>query len=102
MDKAQIKEKVLEALSKDPHKNYIQKISLFGSFLHGNQNQDSDVDLLIEFAPDAKIGFFKLAQIQRNFNASLEKKVDLLTPDALSIYFRDEVINQAELIYERQ
>jgi predicted nucleotidyltransferase len=37
-----------------------------------------------------------------HFESFLKKTVDLLTPAAISKYFRDEVINQAETVYEKR
>jgi len=103
MSKQEIKQKIKEAVEKDPLKEDIQKVSLFGSYVHGDFKDDSDVDVLIEFTPTARIGFFKLAQIKRNMEDSLNnREVDLLTPEAISKYFREEVLKEAEQIYEKR
>ena len=101
MDKEQLKTKLLEAVKNNPHYADIRCVSLFGSHIHGEAEEDSDVDVLIEFMPEATVGFFKLAQIQRSIADFIGRKVDLLTPDALSKYFRDKVLQEAERIYER-
>ena len=46
------------------------------------------------------MGYFELADIQENLERSVGRKVDLLTPRAISKYFRDRVLAEAELIYE--
>ena len=76
-------------------------MSKFGSYVNGIPRQDSDVDLLIEFYPTAKIGFFALLEIKEDFEHFVGKSVDLLTPEAMSKYFRQEVLDQAEVVYER-
>ena len=101
MGKEELKKKIKEAVEKDPLKEDIQKVSLFGSFVHGDFKQDSDVDVLIEFTPTASIGFFELARIKRNMEGFVDRDVDLLTPEALSKYFRAEVLKEAEKIYEK-
>jgi predicted nucleotidyltransferase len=101
MDKSQLKTRLLQAVKNNPHCGDIRSVSLFGSHVHGTAEEDSDVDILIEFVPEATVGFFKLAQIQRSIAAFIGQKVDLLTPDALSKYFRDKVLQEAERIYER-
>lgn len=101
MSKQAIKAKIKEAIIKNPHLKDIQKVSLFGSYLSGKPEKDSDVDLLIEFTPKAKVGLFKLVQIKDDLEGYVNKPVDLLTPEQLSKYFRDEVLKQAEIIYER-
>src|SRR3989338_4109631 len=101
MSKEEIKQKIKEAVEKDPLKENIQKVSLFGSYVHGSFKNDSDVDVLIEFTPTASIGFFELARIKRNMEKHADKEVDLLTPEAISKYFREEVLKEAEIIYEK-
>lgn len=101
MGKQEIKEKVREAIENASFKKDIQKVSLFGSHLHGDAKEDSDVDVLIEFTPDSHIGLFEYVEIQYTIEDHIQKKVDLLTPEGLSKFFRDKVINEAELIYEK-
>ena len=101
MGKQEIKQKIKEAIEKDPFNDSIKKVSLFGSYIHDDFNDDSDVDVLIEFMPTAKIGFFKYFDIKENIEKHIQKKVDLLTFEALSKFFREEVLSEAETIYEK-
>jgi uncharacterized protein len=101
MNKEQIKQKIKLAIEKDPNKDAIIKVSLFGSYINGMQRDDSDVDVIIEFRPNSGIGFFKFFDTRNNFEQHVGKKIDLLTPQALSKYFRDKVLAEAETIYER-
>ena len=79
----------------------IRRLSLFGSVLKGTDRPDSDVDLLVEFEPDAKPSFFDLADIEQELSALLAgKRVDLRTAPELSRYFRDQVLREAEVQYE--
>jgi predicted nucleotidyltransferase len=78
----------------------ILKLSLFGSRLKGTARPDSDVDLLVEFEPDAGISLFDMARIEIELSALLDgRKVDLRTAQDLSRYFRDEVVRSAEPQY---
>ena len=101
MSKQEIKAKVREAIENASFKQDIQKVYLFGSYLHGTAKEDSDVDVLVEFTPESHVGLFKYVEIQYTIEDHIQKKVDLLTPEGLSKFFRDKVINEAELIYER-
>ena len=101
MNKSEMKSKIYQAVEANPLKKEIKKVSLFGSYVSGIPRQDSDVDLLIEFYPTAKIGFFALVDIKEDFEHSVGKSVDLLTPEAISKYFRQEILDQAEVVYER-
>ncbi|OGZ34429.1 MAG: hypothetical protein A2174_01505 [Candidatus Portnoybacteria bacterium RBG_13_41_18] len=101
MSKNEIKQKIKEAIDNDFLKDEVKKIMLFGSYLHGDFKEDSDIDLLIEFSPNSHIGFFKLVEIQNKLSQAAGRRVDLLTPEALSKYFRDDVLAEAEVIYEK-
>ncbi|MBI2454117.1 MAG: nucleotidyltransferase family protein [Parcubacteria group bacterium] len=102
MNKELVKNEILEGIDKITLRKDIKRMSLFGSYLRNEQNKDSDVDLLIEFKPAAKVGLFGLSRLQNELEESLNAKVDLVTPDSLSRYFRSEVLSQAELIYEEE
>ena len=78
----------------------IRKLSLFGSRLKGTARPDSDVDLLVEFLPDAQPTYFDLANIEIELSALLGgHKVDLRTPAELSRYFREQVQRESEALY---
>ena len=80
----------------------IRKLSLFGSRLKGTARPDSDVDLLVEFEPNAVPGLLGIAAMELELSALLGgPKVDLRTAQDLSRYFRDEVVRTAEVQYER-
>ena len=77
----------------------VRKLSLFGSVLREDFRPDSDVDLLVEFEPGARVGLFEMAAMERELGAIVGRKVDLRTPAELSRYFRDEVVASAEVQY---
>ena len=81
-------------------KNYIRKLSLFGSALHGTLGPDSDIDLLVEFEEGHTPGLFSIVRMEMELAETLGRKVDLRTPGDLSRYFRDEVIRSAKLEYQ--
>jgi uncharacterized protein len=80
----------------------IRKLSLFGSVLRDDFGPDSDVDVLIEFEPGASITYLDLAEMQLELEDLLGRHVDLLTPNALSRYFRQKVVDTALALYERE
>lgn len=79
--------------------NDIKYLALFGSHLHGDNKKDSDVDLLVEFKKRDK-SLLDVIRIERNLREKVGKKVDLVTKNSLSKYFRDEVLSEAKTIYE--
>ncbi len=101
MTKQEIKDKLLEAVKKDEHFSDIKSLAIFGSYVKGEPSRDSDIDVLVRFAEDAHIGFFGFVQIQRNLSQALGLKIDLVTREALSKYIREQVLQEAEFVYER-
>jgi len=89
-----------EALAEFCRAHRIRKLSLFGSVLHGTNRPDSDLDLLVEFEPDLRIGLFGVAGVEIELSELLGAKVDLRSPEDLSQYFRQAVIDEAEVLYD--
>lgn len=80
----------------------IRRLSLFGSRLKGTAKPDSDIDLLVEFDPDATPTLFDLAEMEQELSNLLDgQRVDLRTAEDLSRYFRAEVVRTAEVQYAR-
>ena len=83
-------------------RNHIRKLAFFGSVLRDDFSPDSDIDVLVEFEPDAGVGFFELYDIEQELSSLLcGRKVDLSTPKCLSKYFRDKVLSEAEVHYAK-
>ncbi|MEK7280866.1 MAG: nucleotidyltransferase family protein [Chloroflexota bacterium] len=86
-----------EKLAEFCRRNRIRKLSVFGSVLREDFASSSDVDVLVEFEPDAKVGLFAFSRMERELSALLGRKVDLNTEGFLSDYFKDEVLKEAEV-----
>ncbi|MGA3015741.1 MAG: nucleotidyltransferase family protein [Bryobacteraceae bacterium] len=80
----------------------IRKLALFGSVLTDHFSDASDVDVLVEFEPNERVGYFKLSAMERELSELLGRKVDLRTPDELSCYFRNDVLRDAQVQYVRE
>ena len=92
------RESVLMKLSQQRQflKNYqIKTISLFGSIARGEEAFDSDVDLLVEFEPTARIGMFEFVRLRRELSEILGCDVDLATPDSLHKSMKKEILREA-------
>ena len=83
-------------------RNGIRKLSLFGSALTDRFHDGSDVDLLIEFDGGRTTTYLDLARMERELSELLGRKADLRTPHELSRYFRDQVVAEALVQYERK
>jgi predicted nucleotidyltransferase/uncharacterized protein (DUF433 family) len=81
-------------------RHHIRKLSLFGSVLRDDFRLDSDVDVLVEFEPDHTPGLITFSGIQIELSDMIEREVDLQTPGSLSPYFRQQVLDTAEVQYQ--
>jgi len=90
----------LKAIKDYCHRNQIARLSLFGSALRDDFTADSDLDLLVEFEVGARVGYFRLVEMQQDLSVLVGRWVDLLTQGAISRYFRDDVLATAEVIYK--
>jgi uncharacterized protein len=89
-----------EAIADFCRRNRIRKLALFGSVLREDFRSDSDVDILVDFEPESRVGLIRLAGMELELSELLGRKVEMRTPQDLSRYFRDEVLRQAEMIHE--
>ncbi len=81
-------------------RNHIRRLSLFGSALRDQLGPDSDIDLLVEFEPDHTPGLFSMVRMELELTEMLGRKADLRTAEDLSEYFRDEVVENAQVQYQ--
>lgn len=77
----------------------VRQIQIFGSALRGDLSPESDVDLLVDFEPDAQIGFITLSRMQRELSEIFQRPVDLVPKDGLKPQIREAVLSSAEVVY---
>lgn len=88
----------------DKYKVYLEKkfkvesLSIFGSYIRGEQNEESDIDILVGFyeAPD----LFEFIRLENFLSEQLGIKVDLVMKSALKPRIKECVFREAVLIYE--
>lgn len=69
---------------------------VFGSVARGEDTENSDLDLLVDPLPGASL--FNLIRLENELTELLGTKVDLLTPNGLSKYLREDVLREAQPI----
>ena len=81
------------------HKTYlsedfkVKSISLFGSYLRGEQKKNSDLDILVEF--NETIDLFEFIKLENYLTEILGCKVDLVMKDTLKPRIKDRILNEA-------
>lgn len=73
----------------------INNLYLFGSVARGESKESSDVDILVEFAPQARVGLFQFVRLRRELSELLGCEVDLATPEALHRDLKEDILKEA-------
>jgi len=75
----------------------VNSIGVFGSFVRGQHGPDSDVDILVEFTPE-KHTFDNFMEVSFLLEDLLGRKVDLVTPEALSPHIGPHILREVERV----
>lgn len=81
-------------------RHQILKLSIFGSALREDFGSNSDVDMLVVFEPNTRVGLITLAGMELELSKIIGRKVDLNTSGFLSKYYRDRVLKEAVVQYD--
>ena len=81
------------------HRRRIHRLALFGSVLREDFRPESDVDILVEYEPDAGVGYIQMGEMESELTAIIGRRVELHTAGDLSAYFRDQVVGEAQTLY---
>ncbi len=71
----------------------ITKASLFGSYARGEQNENSDVDLLID--TNGKLNLFDILRLENKLKETIARKVDIVEYNAIKSSIREQVLKEA-------
>jgi predicted nucleotidyltransferase len=77
----------------------VRELAVFGSAARGDLRPDSDIDLLVEFAPEADFGFIAFNRLAEELSALVGRKVDLVPKAGLKAAIRNQVLAEARLLY---
>ncbi len=72
----------------------VSSLFLFGSVVRDEAGPESDVDILVEFMPNARVGLFQLARLRGFLSSILGCEADLVTPDALHPLLKDKIMGE--------
>lgn len=78
---------------------HVRELALFGSVLRDDFRADSDVDVLVEFEPGARVGFLEMAGLQEELMALLGRPIDIVSKPGLHPLLRAGVLDSAEILY---
>jgi hypothetical protein len=72
-----------DKLSEICRRYMIRELALFGSALREDFNEESDVDLLVEFKPDSGISLFDIVDLKDELEKLLDREVDIVSKNML-------------------
>ena len=90
-------EKIREYCASQP----IRRLSVFGSAVRNELMPESDIDFLVEYIADARISYFDMGRHVTDLIEIVGRQVDLCTPNSISRYFRQDVLDSALPIYAK-
>lgn len=96
LEENKLSQRVLDVISAHLKKHGAKKISIFGSYIKGKQNDESDLDLIVEFSERKSL--LELIRIERELSEMLNIKVDLLTEKSISPYIFQSIKNEIIVI----
>ena len=91
-----------EKLAEICERNDIVFMAVFGSFVRGQQNKKSDIDIAIEFDKNRKKSLFDLIHVENDLRRVFKRKVDLGIFSSLSPYVIEDVRKEMRIIYEKR
>jgi len=74
-----------------------KKVAVLGSYVRGEESQDSDIDVIVEFSERKSL--LEFVRIERELSEELGVKVDLLTEKSISPYLIENVKKEMRVIY---
>lgn len=92
----EIKETIQEHKEEFQQQYGLKEIGIFGSYARGEQNEESDVDILIEL--ERPIGFVKFIRIENALSGILGTRVELVTKKALKPYIGKRILSEVKYV----
>lgn len=77
----------------------VRKLSLFGSAVANLMQPDSDIDLLVEFVPEARIGLVEFGLLEQELESLFNRKIDLVPEAGLKPFVRQTLAQTAVPLY---
>ena len=77
----------------------VKELSLFGSAVRGEMRPESDIDIMVEFEPGARIGLIRFESLVGELESLAGRRVDLVTKGGLKTWVRPRVLKYARVIY---
>ncbi|MHB1679230.1 MAG: nucleotidyltransferase family protein [bacterium] len=91
----EIKNIIREHRKELTEKYYISEIGIFGSYVRGEQNENSDLDILVEYSPEAKVSLLDRAAVKNYISDLLLIKTDIVRKRSIKKELKENILNEA-------
>lgn len=75
---------------------HVNKIGIFGSYVHETQKPESDIDLVVDFSDSVTL--FQYVHLADSITGFLDQKVDLVTVDGIKPMIKEKVLKEVEWV----
>ena len=93
----EIQQTIVQSKPRLQQRYQVTQLGIFGSYVRGEQTEASDLDVLVEFAPEARFGLLKFCELENDLSETLGLKVDLVMKTGLKPHIGDRILQ--EVIY---
>lgn len=93
----QIKQKLSQNLTYLKQHYSVTRLGIFGSYIRDEATENSDLDILVEFEPQATFGLLTFCELENYLSELLSLKVDLVMKDGLKLYLSQNILQ--EVVY---
>jgi uncharacterized protein len=89
--------KIIQQHKEDLKEKYaVKEIGIFGSYARGEQDETSDIDILLEL--EKPVGIVKFLKLERRLSLLLETKVEIVTKKALKPYIGRQILQEVDYV----
>lgn len=89
----------MEAIAEICRRYQVRELAVFGSAARGDMKPESDIDLLVEFQPEAKLGIWEFGHMETELADLLGRKVDLVSKRGLKPRVKPYVMRDLRVVY---
>lgn len=89
----------LAALEQPLRERGLSSLALFGSVARGEARPDSDIDVLVDVAPNIRLSLVDLVAVKNFLEDRLGRRIDVVTKEGLDPGVRDRVLHEAQSVF---
>lgn len=98
----QIKQKLNQNMDRIKQKYQIKQLGIFGSYIRDEATPNSDLDILVEFEPQARFGLLTFCELENYLGELLAVKVDLVMKDGLKPQIGQNILKEVDYLWIKE